>query len=90
MCRCFKMVSDVGTGNYIYFWKPKRLSDEYITAPTTIDYSLNSQITYLDNKIRVEFKRSCLKQDKITYTHGKVVNIYIVYEIIKNFNISSY
>ena len=66
------------------------MSDEYITAPTTIDYSLNSQITYLDNKIRVEFKRSCLKQDKITYTHGKVVNIYIVYEIIKNFNISSY
>ena len=90
MCRCFKTVSDVGTGNYIYFWKSKRLSDENITAPTTIDYSLNSQITYLDNKIRVEFKRSCLKQDKITYTHGKVVNIYIVYEIIKNFNISSY
>ena len=90
MCRCFKMVSDVGTGNYIYFWKSKRLSDEYITAPTTIDYSLNSQITYLDNKIRVEFTRSCLKQDKITYTHGKVVNIYIVYEIIKNFNITSY
>ena len=31
-----------------------------------------------------------LKQDKLTYTHGKIVNIYIVYEISKNFNISSY
>ena len=31
-----------------------------------------------------------LKQDKITYTPGKIVNIYIVYEISKNFNFSSY
>ena len=23
----------------------------------------------------------CLKQDKITFTHGKTVNIYIIYEI---------
>ena len=29
-------------------------------------------------------------QDKITYDHGKVVNIYIVYEISKNINISDY
>ena len=25
--------------------------------------------------------RSCLKQDKLTFTHGKIVNIYIVYEL---------
>ena len=31
-----------------------------------------------------------LKQDKITYTPGKIVNIYIVYEISKTFNFSSY
>ena len=24
---------------------------------------------------------SCIKQPKISYTHGKVVNIYIVYEL---------
>ena len=42
------------------------------------------------NKIRVEFNVSCLKQDKITYNHGTIVNIYIVYEISKNCNISSY
>ena len=29
-------------------------------------------------------------QDKIRYDHGKVVNIYIVYEISKNINISDY
>ena len=31
-----------------------------------------------------------MKQDKITYNHEKVVNIYIVYEISKSFNISDY
>ena len=29
-------------------------------------------------------------KDKTLYDHGKIVNIYIVYEISKNFNISSY
>ena len=34
-------------------------------------------------KIRVKFDGSFLKQDKLTFTHKTVVNIYIVYE--KNF-----
>ena len=66
------------------------MSDENTTAPTTSDYSFNPQLSYLGNKTRVEFKGSCLKQDKTTYTHGKLVNIYTVYEISKTCNISSY
>ena len=31
-----------------------------------------------------------MKQDKVTFNHGKVVNIYIVYEISKSINISDY
>ena len=89
MYRYLKRVVSVGSGNYIYFWKSKGLSDENITAPTTSDYSLNPQLIYLGNKTR-EFKRSCLKQGKIIYTHGKIVNVYTVYEISKNYNISSY
>ena len=45
------------------------------------DNSLNSTLSYHDAKIRVKFTGSCLKQSKISYTHGKVVNIYIVYEL---------
>ena len=41
-------------------------------------------------KTRGEFSGSCLKQDKITYTHGKLVNIYIVYGTSKSINISDY
>ena len=47
MYRYFKRVVGVGTGNYIYFWKPKGLPDENIAAPATSDYSLNPQISYL-------------------------------------------
>ena len=90
MYKYFKMVSGACSDNYIYFWKSKRLSDENITAPTTSDYKINLQLSYSGTKTRVEFSGNCLRQDKITYDHGKVVNIYIVHEINKNFNISDY
>ena len=61
-----------------------------ITTPTTFDYSLNPNLSYFHIKTRVEFIGSCLKQDKITWNHGKIVKISIVYEISKNFNISTY
>ena len=83
MYRYFKKVSGVGTGNYIYFWKPKGLFDENITA-TTSDYKLNPELSYFGTKTRLEFNGSCLKQHNITYDHGKVVHIYIVYEISKH------
>ena len=38
----------------------------------------------MGTKIRVRFSGSCLKQDKFTYTHDTIVNIYIVYEIKKD------
>ena len=38
----------------------------------------------------MEFNGSCLKEDKVTYNHGKIVKIYIVYEISKNYSISTY
>ena len=47
------------------------------------DYSLNPKVSYYGAKARLEFRGSCLKQDKSTFNHGKIVNIYIVYEIDK-------
>ena len=49
--------------------------------PTTSNYSLNPRLSYYGTKIRVQFTGSCLKQPKFTFTHKKVVNIYIVYEL---------
>ena len=43
--------------------------------------SLAAVLSYIGNKTRVKFDWICLKQDKITFTHWKTVNIYFVYEI---------
>ena len=66
------------------------MSDENITAPTTSDYKRNAEFSYFGTKTRVEYNRSCLKQNKVTFNHGKVVNIYIVYEINDGFLVSGY
>ena len=34
----------------------------------------------------LEFNEGCLKQDKCTYNHGKIVNIYIVYDLKSTVN----
>ena len=60
-------------------WQSKGWSNENIDPPTT---SLSPSINFVCNKIRVKFTGSCLKQSNmLTYTYGKVVNIYIVYEL---------
>ena len=63
----------------ILSWQSKELSTETIDPPTA---SFSPLIDYVGNKIRVKFTGSCLKQSsKLTCTHGKVVNIYNVYEL---------
>ena len=66
------------------------MSDENTNSITASTHIITPSLDYLGAKIRVKFKGSCLKQDKITYTHEKIVSIYIVYEISKNYNISIY
>ena len=67
--------------DYIPSWKSKGLSADSIKPPTTSDNSLAPALSYYGTKTRVKFIGSCLKQSKISCTHGKVVNIYIVYEL---------
>ena len=47
--------------------------------------SITPKLSYYGSKLRVKFNGSCLKQDKITYTHGAIANIFIVYGISKHF-----
>ena len=62
-------------------WRSKGLSAESIKPPNTSDNSLTPALNYYGTKTRVKFTGSCLKQPKISYTHGTIVNIYIVYEL---------
>ena len=86
--RYFKIFSANDTN--ILSWKSKGLSDQSIKAPTTPNKVLNRSLDYAGSKIRVKLRGDCLKQEKITFNHGKIANIYIVYEIEESVNISSY
>ena len=99
MCRYFKRIVSVGNGNCIYYGKSKKLSDEKINSITASSYTVTPQLSYYGTKIQwilefsvrmLEFSGSYLKQDSVTFNHGKIVNIYIVYEINDQRNISSY
>ena len=84
--RYFRRVIGVGSGYYIYFWKSIGLSDS-ITAS---NYKITPELSHYGTKTGAKFNGSCLRQDKVTYSHGKIVNTYIVYEISKNYSIRTY
>ena len=76
--RYFKVIVNT---DYVSLWKSKGLFAKTIKPTTTSDNSLTPPVSYYGTKTRVKFTGSCFKQAKVLYTHGKVVNIYIVYEI---------
>ena len=81
MGKYFKLNSVVGVIDRVLSWRSKGISNESIKPPTTSNNSITPELNYYDTKTRVKFIRSCLKQSKIPFTHGKIVNIYIVYEL---------
>ena len=81
MYRYFRLITN--TSN-ILSWKSKGFSNEKFNPPNG---NFSPSIDYVGNKITVKFNGSCLKQSyKISYTHKKIVNIYVVYEINKKDN----
>ena len=86
--RYFKIFNANDTN--IISWKSKGLSDQSIKAPTISNKILNPSLDYIASKIRAKFRGDCLEQERLTFNHGKIANIYIVYEIERGVNISSY
>ena len=45
-------------------------------------------LKYISKRNNIKFYGSCLKQDKNTFNHGKIVNIYIVSDLqsTRNYN----
>ena len=72
----------IGVTDYVLSWPSKGLSANSIKLPAMSDNSLTPTISYYHAwKIKVKLTKSCLKQDKVIFNHGKVVNIYIVYQL---------
>ena len=76
--RYFKAIFNT---DYLSSWRSKGLSAESIKPPTTSGNSLTPLLNYYGTKTRVKFNGSCLQEPKLSYTHGTIVNIYIVYEL---------
>ena len=77
----FKLNSVVNAANDVLSWQSKGLSNESIKPPTTTNSSLTPELNYYGTKTKIKFTRSCLKQSNHIFTHEKIVNIYIVYEL---------
>ena len=67
--------------NDISSCESKRLSDKEIKSFTILGSSTASQLAYTGERIIVKFDGGCLKQDKVAYSNGPIINIYIVYEL---------
>ena len=76
--RYFKLIANT---NFISEWISKGLSSESIKPPTTSNNSLTPAINNYGTKTRVKLTGNCLQQSKITYSHKKIVNIYVVYKL---------
>ena len=64
-------VNTITNTDFVSSWKSKGLSTESIKPPTTSDNSLGPELNYYGTKTRLKIIGSCLKQSKISYTHGK-------------------
>ena len=79
LSKYFKLIANT---KYISSWESKGLYNETITPHATSDNSLAPLIDHYARKIRLKFNKSCLKQsNKLVYSYGREVNVYIVYEI---------
>ena len=74
---------NIGNNENISSWESKGLSNKVIKPS---DNTLAPPVKYTDKRMYVKFNGSCLKQDKITFNHGKTVNMYIVYDLKSNLN----
>ena len=70
---------------WITKWKSKGLSNKSLEVVSISNNTLTPSINYYGDKVRLRFTGSVLQQKTVTYGHKKVVNFYVVYEII-NFN----
>ena len=81
----YKYLNKIDSNGRISAWKSKRLSLESVKTPNTSNNTLNPSLYYDGAMAIVKFNGSCLKQDKITCTLGKIVNIYMFMKQIKIF-----
>ena len=60
---------------HISAWKSKDFPDQNIKLSAASNNGLVPALNYVNTKSRAKFDGSCLKQDKVTVTHKKLLKI---------------
>lgn len=82
---------NIANSNHILAWKPKGLPDRITKLPAACNNSHAPTLNCINNKPQLKFDRSCLKQEKVTFTHKQAVDVYIASELkLQPYNISKY
>ena len=67
-------------------WESKGLSNKKIRSTKTSSYDQSPRLVCDNARIKLNFSGDLLKQDKITYSHRPIVNIYVVYRLAPRTN----
>ena len=79
----YEYLENISNTINISSWKSKEFSNKVIKPP---DNKLPPELIYSGKKIYVKFNGSCFKQDKISFSHGKTLNIYNFYALKSTLN----
>ena len=66
------------------------MSNESFEVVSISDNTLTTSVNYYGDKVRLRFTARVLQQRTVTYSHKKVVNLYVVYRITNVHGIDSY
>ena len=72
--------------NEVFSWVSKGLSNEKIISVSNSNGAV-PRIVYDNGRIKVKLNGNFLKQNKITYNHGSIVNIYVAYRLTPKINL---
>ena len=67
-------------------WESKGLCNEKISSTKTSSYNHAPRLVYDNARIKLNFSGDFLKQDKVMYNHGRIVNINIAYRLTPGIN----
>ena len=70
-------------GNKVFSWESKGMSNEKISSAYAPHANRTQKIVYENARIKLKLN-GALKQDKVTYNHGPIINIYVLYRLIPN------
>ena len=71
-------------GTNVLFWGSKGLSNETITSTVEPEYDTSPKLEHSGENLYLKFSGDRLKQNKVVYNHGSVVNMYFVYSILSS------